>query len=91
MMDLTVREIDAFAKGHDRAQRNAMAASLWAVWNGAIYNGHAFAGKRLPPLEPRINQILGKSHGSGDVTLLVDQMRKIAKRANLPPPKRRMN
>lgn len=92
MMDMTVREIDAFAKGHDRARRANMATALWAVWNGAVFNAHGFAGKRLPNLDTRINEIMGKrSAGNGDMTLMIDHMRKIAKRRGLPPPKRRMN
>jgi DNA polymerase IIIc chi subunit len=89
MMDLTVREIDAFAKGHDRARRNAMATALWAVWNGAVFNAHGFAGKRLPRLEPRIEQILRGSKQGGDVTLVISHMRKLARKRGLPKPKPR--
>lgn len=89
MMDLTVREIDAFAQGHDRAQRNVMATALWAAWNAAAFNGFAFAGKRLPRLEPRIDQIMRGAKSSGEITLLVDRMRKIASKRGLPPPKPR--
>lgn len=90
MMDLTVREIDSFSKGNDRARRNSMVVALWAVWNGAAFNGYAFAGKRLPDLNKRINEIMsGAKSDNGDLTLAIDHMRKIAKRRNLPPPKPR--
>ncbi len=89
MMDLTVREIDAFAEGRDSAQRGAMASALWAAHNAAWFNSFAFAGKQLPKLEPRISQILRGAKPSGELTLLIDRMRKIAGKRNLPPPKPR--
>lgn len=90
MMDMTVRELDAFFKGHDRAQRANMATALWAQWNGAVFIGHVWAGKRLPDIDARIKQIMGNAASNGgDVASVITKMRELAKRANLPPPKAR--
>lgn len=90
MLDLTIREIDAYAKGYDEARRNDMATQLWASWNTALFVGHAFAGKRLPRLEPRIDAIMGKKQKS-EVSLVIEKMRLAAQKAGLPPPKPRMH
>lgn len=90
MMDLTIREIDAYAKGCDHARRTAMATDLWAAWNTALFVGHAFAGKRLPKLEPRIDGIMGHKQKS-ELSKVIEKMRIAAEKAGLPPPKPRMH
>lgn len=88
-MDLTVRQLDNYARGAARAKRNERASMLWAAWNGAVFNGHAFAGKRLPRLEPLMAKVVQDSRPAGDISLAIAHMRLIAKRRGLPQPKAR--
>lgn len=89
MMDMTVREIDAYAQGADQAQRGAMAMALWSAHNAASFNSYAFAGKRLPNIEQRLGQMINGTKSSPDLSLAIAEMRNIARRNNLPPPKPR--
>lgn len=93
-MDYTIREIDNYAKGVDTARRAQMATMLWAAHQGAGFTGFAFAGKRLPNIDQRLQKIM--EHGQGqanerrsEVASVLLKMSMIAQRHGLPPPRPR--
>lgn len=90
VLDLTIREIDAYARGVDVARRSEMATALWAAWSMAGFNAYVWSGKRLPNIEPRLNSIMNPKAGrASDVANAVVRMKEIAKVRNLPAPKPR--
>lgn len=90
MMDLTIREIDAYARGVDKARRGEMAVALWSAWSAAGFNAYVYAGKRLPNLDDRLQKIMQPGgRRSSEITNVVFKMNEIAKRRGLPPPKPR--
>lgn len=92
MLDLTIREIDAFARGVDASRRADMATALWAAWSTAGFSAYAWAGKRLPNIEPRLQAIMNPAatrRGDAAIANAVLRMKEIAKRRGLPPPKPR--
>lgn len=93
IINYTLREIDGYSRGVDNAQRGEMARMLWQAHCAAQFNGYAFAGKRLPKIEKRIQQILhperAKASGRDSVAAVIAKMNSIAKKAGLPPPRPR--
>lgn len=85
----TIREITAFARGADRSHRFQMATKLWAVREGAVFGSYVNAGKRVPKIEDRLQAIMHGPKQRSGVADTIFHMKEIAKRRNLPPPKRR--
>lgn len=91
-MDMTIREIDAYAKGVDMTRRSDMASMLWAAWSNAGFNAYVWGGKRLPNIEQRLHAIMHPAKGrQTEVTQVIWRMNEIARRKGLPPPKARMH
>jgi len=92
IMDCTLREIDNYARGADLARRSELAAMLWGHHSAAGFFQHVYAGKRLPNIDRRLQQIMtppdsAKRHS--EVADVVERMNMIAMRAGMPPPRPR--
>lgn len=90
---MTMREINNYARGADKARRAEMATMLWAAHCAAGFNAYAFAGKRLPKIDGRIRKIIGGSLAKidrrGEVASVIAKMNAIAQKAGLPAPRPR--
>lgn len=90
MMDMTIRELDAFAEGRDRAKRAEAATALWQAHQTALFMAHVWAGKRIPDIEKRLAAIMsGGSVAEQSVISVVAAMNEIARKAGLPKPRKR--
>lgn len=86
VMDMTVREIDAFAAGAARRERRESARALWAAFETANFT----RAKRMPRnIASRIRAILRGPGGqqAEEVRTVIEHMRIAAKRQGLGPPK----
>lgn len=84
IMDMTVREIDAYAAGADRRNRIAAALALSSAWQTANY----IRAKRLPDIKGRLREIVrgNRPQTAAETRSVIEMMRRSAGKQGLPPP-----